>query len=446
MNPQNSLQVCWLCGATKGMEDDVELAITCIGDNAAWRQTYLQSPPWQVAPHYSRLIGFDLAMIVPDLLHCWNLGVLRDVLGSSLKIILGDRVVFNAPTLPDRLVIASQSLKRFARQHRFPLRMKKMTKGKIGWGSRKYPELASSGYDSFVVSRWLEQILQPYEQYQEICSLLWAGNQTVSLLQSAKWFLTPGEKNTVEIVGSYFCNLYLRHASAALQENKLLWRIKPKFHLFCHVVKSPRHVNHAKYATWLDEDFLKKIGKVLGLTSQRTAQKRMLQRWLLSIPQHLNAKRWKKNLVPVLDIQPFVIAWRFRNWVFFHACFSPHQIWYQHKNQIYHQAVCQWKGLNFAYATGMAFVICFFRNHEPLVGKSVFVRFFWTSCTDVESNISCFSIIVYAIQIWKAKIKSTDFLLLGHVSITYWYMYTFCVLYTCQIIDVCVNISVQVWI
>ena len=41
----------------------------------------------------------------------------------------------------------------------------------------------------------------------------------------------------------------------------------------------------------MDEDFLKKISKVLALTSENTAQKKLLERWLLPLHEHM-----KKNL------------------------------------------------------------------------------------------------------------------------------------------------------
>lgn len=266
--------------------------MTHVADDALWWQTMLQSEPWNTSPPFSRLINFRLSMIVPDLLHCWNLGISRHMLASCLKILLSDQIVFPAPTLPGRLKMASESLLAFARRHRYPLRMKKITKNKLKWKARRYPELASSGYDAFVVGTWLEQTLTPHNHhYPEIATLLWSSNKGISLLYSAGAFLTTGEKQSVKVYGDIFLQTYVTLAGRALNEHKLLFRVIPKLHLMSHIFNWKRSVNPSRYSTWMDEDYLKKIGKTLGLTQQKTAQQRLLQRWLLSIPNHL-----KRNL------------------------------------------------------------------------------------------------------------------------------------------------------
>ena len=161
-----SLQICWLCHATKGSDDDLSLCFTNVSRTALWRSTYLQTVPWNPVhePSYVKLKGFDLSMVVPDLLHVWNLGVSRDVIGSTLRVILSDQVVFGGPTLPDRLHLATESLTQFARRRSLPLRLKKITKNKLSWDSKKYPSFASSGYDAYVVGLWLENILTPHER------------------------------------------------------------------------------------------------------------------------------------------------------------------------------------------------------------------------------------------------------------------------------------------
>lgn len=90
-------------------------------------------------------------------------------------------------------------------------------------------------------------------------------------------------------------------AKKALDEHKFLWRVKPKLHLLCHMFSSPRFINQSFYSTWMDEDYLKKVGKTLSLTPMKTAQKRLLQRWCLSIPKNLEktlswpCASWQKN-------------------------------------------------------------------------------------------------------------------------------------------------------
>ncbi len=283
------LKVCWLCGATKGNSGDLSLCFTNVSPGAGWWHTVGRSPPpWQIPPNYSNIRGFDISMIVPDLLHMWNLGVCRDVIGSTLRIILANPMVFNGPSVPIRLMQASASLRLFARQNKYPLRLKRLTRAKLIWKSHAYPGFASSGYDAFVVMKWLEALISPYtDVYKEIATLIWCSNQAISLMYSAERFLTPTEKENLEVLGSTFLSTYMFLAKNAIDELKFLWRVRPKHHMMSHVFTSQRWINQSFYSTWMDEDFLKKIGKVLGLTSVRTAQKRILQRWCLSIPKNL---------------------------------------------------------------------------------------------------------------------------------------------------------------
>lgn len=244
--------------------------------------------PWNDAPSFSSLLGFHVSMVVPDLLHVWNLGVARDLLGTSLKLIMGDQTIFNASTIPDRLALGTDALRRFAKTHRLPLRLRKLTKAKLTWHSNKYPCLCVSGYDAYVVGRWMEDLLAAYEDsYPEIYTMLWASNKAMSLQYHANRFLTVDEKASLQTLGDIFLRTYMYMAHTAVHEHKFLWRVRPKMHMLCHIFRSPRCINQSVYSTWMDEDFLKKCGKTLGLTTNKTAQQRLLQRWLLQLPPNL---------------------------------------------------------------------------------------------------------------------------------------------------------------
>lgn len=282
-----TLQVCWLCEATQGNDGDLSLCLTDVSPQAAWWNTLHSSVPWNVVPSFAMIHGFKVSMIVPDLLHCWNLGCARDLIGSIMKIILSEQVVFPGTNLKLRLAQATESLKTYAKHHRYPLRLRKFTQSKLRWERRKYPSLAASGYDSFVVGKWLEHVLSGHTQrYPEVSTLLWASNQGISLLYAAGRFLDCHEKRSLEMLGSIYLTTYMSLARTALEQRVLLWKIRPKFHLLSHVFRSPRIINPAFYSTWLDEDFLKKAGRTLGLTDTRGSQRRLLQRWLLSMPGH----------------------------------------------------------------------------------------------------------------------------------------------------------------
>ena len=280
------MQVCWLCEASKGADEDMQFCFTNTRADAAWRATYLSSNPWSVQPHYANLIGFRLAMIVGDLLHVFNLGTAKDVAGCTLKKLVQDQKIFVGGTIEERLKAATISLKAFAKTRHFNLRMKKLSKSKIKWATKKYPELQSSGSDVHVVCAWLEDLLTQHalEEYQDLTVLLWSGNHAMRILYAAGMFLTSDEQNSVRFLGDVYINTLLRLASGAINSAEYMWKIKPKVHALSHLLDSPRAINPKSYATWLDEDFLKKMSKTLRLTNVKTAQTRVLERWLLYLP------------------------------------------------------------------------------------------------------------------------------------------------------------------
>ena len=278
-------QICWLCLATKGQADLCK-CFTNFSENANFFDTYLQVDPWDQPPPYSFLEAFSVSMIMPDLLHILNLGVSRDVCGSILKVLVKGGFVFVANTIEEKLAIATQGLTNFARSHSLPLRFKKLSKKRLCWG--KYAELKGSGYDLYVVSRWLEELLQPFTNiYPDFATLLWSLNGSMNLLYNSGWYLEETTPVRVKHLGTIFMRTYLKLASQSIVNQDMMFRCKPKLHLLHHIFQNRRLVNPAKYATWLDEDFLKHIAKTLKLVNSGTAQLRCLQRWLLGIPLHI---------------------------------------------------------------------------------------------------------------------------------------------------------------
>ena len=141
----SSIQVCWLCEATKGGEGDMHMAFTDRHPQAAWRATYLRTLPWVERPWFADLVGFQLDMVMGDLLHVFNLGTAKNVAACVLKIILQDTKIFTRGTIDERMADATASLKHYARQNKYQLRLKKLTKSKIKWQSKNSLNLAPQG-------------------------------------------------------------------------------------------------------------------------------------------------------------------------------------------------------------------------------------------------------------------------------------------------------------
>lgn len=284
-------QICWLCMATKGNDNNLQYCFLDDSQHAAFWSTYLQVPPWDPnsPPPYTNLSGFAVSMIVPDLLHVLNLGIGRDIAGSILQVLLKQNHVFIGGNLEEKFGAATASLRSYAKSNSLPLRMRKITKKRLNWGTDRYAELKTgSGYDNYVVCRWLQNVLEPHaDKYPEFCTLLCALNGSMHVLYNANWFLTDTERFQVKTMGGLFIRMFLQLATEAVDSQRFLFRIRPKFHLMQHILFCRRKINCAKYSTWMDEDFLRKVARTMKLTPGVTTQERTLQRWLMAIPESL---------------------------------------------------------------------------------------------------------------------------------------------------------------
>ena len=140
---------------------------------------------------------------------------------------------------------------------------------------------------------------------------------TMEIMYSGPWYLTEGDRSRIRTLGSVFMRVYLKLATEALSQNKFLWKCRPKLHLLHHIFRCHQRKNPAKYSTWMDEDWLRKVSKTLRLVDCTTAPKRVLQRWLLTLPLQLQhsmetsdrpargeKNRWVSGISPGLRRRP----------------------------------------------------------------------------------------------------------------------------------------------
>lgn len=73
----------------------------------------------------------------PDMLHCWHLGVCRDLIGSVVRVLAMEHY-WPGPNIESRLSYATASLKRWAKSRKLSLTIKKLTKQNLCWGSQYF--------------------------------------------------------------------------------------------------------------------------------------------------------------------------------------------------------------------------------------------------------------------------------------------------------------------
>ena len=284
-----------MCCATKGLDtNSLHLGYTNVNPDAPYWDTMYQTPPWRFRPAYTSLSGFHLRLIQADLLHVWHLGTGRDLAGSVIVYILKRKgqsySILAGDNIPDRLADATSKLKAFAKSRKLPLALHKLTKNKLGLKSKtSYPELMSKGYDTYVVLEWLQTLCEANGHLlpRELCTAVWCATHVMSMLHNADKQLTVEQQRNKEFFGQLFMKSYRIMAQNMLQDREPLFRMRPKFHILGHVFRSspPSRTNPANYSTWMDEDSLKKLMRVLKMTSCQTAEQRLLERWLLALPE-----------------------------------------------------------------------------------------------------------------------------------------------------------------
>ena len=304
------LKICWQCLATKGTEGPASLrmAFTDVDLGAPYWATMFTTAPYTHTPAYKQLLGYDDRMIAPDLLHVWHLGVGRDLAASTIAFMLSEQLVFQGSTVDERLANATLQLKTWAQTKQLGLKLKKLSRSKLGMAKQAYPELKSNGYDTYIVVEWLLSICNSNHGLlpREMSTALWCASHVLSLLNSAPHYLSQEEQTNKEFFGQLFMKCYVKLAKDSLRERKRLWRLRPKLHILHHIFRScpPSRLNPNKYSTWVDEDGLKRLMKVLRMADARTAPSRLLERFLLKLPGHWMQRRRKmRPLRRARDVQ-----------------------------------------------------------------------------------------------------------------------------------------------
>ncbi len=123
----------------------------------------------------------------------------------------------------------------------------------------------------------------------DISTVIWACDSLLRMLHRAQVFLTPAEQEHRQVIGTLFIQTYCKLASEAVTAKKKLWRTRPKFHLFDHMVSDsrPSLLNPVFGSTWMDEDAIKRWFRIKKRVHRRNATLNCLRRWLLALPGQL---------------------------------------------------------------------------------------------------------------------------------------------------------------
>ena len=285
----NTVNLCWMCLASKSAANEGYL-YTNFKRDCLWRSSMYVQDPWVVPSVLMQLHGFNIRMIKVDLLHVFYLGVGRDMLGSVLKLLVQKNGFFVGRTIADRMKSATSMLKGFCRTQRKSVRFRNFSRKRLKWKSSAYPELKCKASDVSTTLAWLaytfEHTVAP-SCYDDLGIFIWAANTFCKVFVDGQDPLSDDDRALASESLKLFINLYLTLARDAFDHDLYLWKIRPKFHLLCHLQIQLEEFsvcrNPKAFATWMDEDMVKNIMRVKAKTHKTTSTVRTLQRYVAGL-------------------------------------------------------------------------------------------------------------------------------------------------------------------
>ena len=293
-------QICFQCLASK----DMSMPYTDITESAAWRSTFWSVDPCLAEPTILQAQGsLSLRCAQVDIMHTFHLGIGRDLVGSTLCLLLRSRArgPFAGSNLKRRLRSATRMLKQFiktqppGKEGTFP-RKWEMKKAWVGMAKTSvYVECRCKAAQCATLVQWLTTLLPTCDESLiplELRECFTYINRVMRVLfeERKNGHLLPQDlADQVHTLGYAFATIYLRMHVKYKDYTYRLYNPRPKYHMLCHMldeIKQTRR-NVARSATFMDEDWLKKFGMVLRKTHVTTATKTTLQRYLAGLPPKL---------------------------------------------------------------------------------------------------------------------------------------------------------------
>lgn len=148
-------------------------------------------------------------------------------------------------------------------------------------------ELRAKGYDTYIILQWLREELSGGSdaRFDTVSSLVWLADTWVAMMCDGEDWLSEDSAHQIKIVGETFFKVYLQAAHMQPQ----VWKIRPKWHVAHHLVLEaamrPSHRNPSKDSTWMDEDWMRKVARVIKRTHKKTSPLTTLQRYLMFLKQ-----------------------------------------------------------------------------------------------------------------------------------------------------------------
>ena len=294
-----NFEVCFRCEASLGRRRPA-MIYSNINDDAPWRRTEFLRNPWDEEPALMQLVGFSVPMISLDIMHAFHLGIGRDIVGASIKILCKKKNHFPGRNIGLRLGQLMKECKAYATRHGLQLSFGRLKKSNLQWSNSKCPELKASASDTAVFLGYLSEKLQAVqidEPYQALTACVWAANTFACNLSHGGFFLEEHERDILFVLGRAFLTSWAQLVYIGFSRSELLFKLRPKYHVMTHLIwdlatrQSGR--NPCVDSCWLEEDYVKWSLRKYRKLSRMTASLNVLRRSLVQQKDRL--KRWSEQ-------------------------------------------------------------------------------------------------------------------------------------------------------
>ena len=261
-------------------------------DTAAWKNTLGEGPePW-LPPHpWLQIPGFSTRWLAVDMLHSFHLGLGRVLCGSPTRMCcLGD--LFGAGPRAVQVARARRSFRVFARAKAIRPALRSFA-SVLPRKASIWIELHCKGSDTALVCSWLAQFLIGADlqapELRMLATCMWAWDEGLRCLTASPTFLTSAQALEVHNCFKLGLQSYSWLFRYAVANRARPFKIKPKFHLLCHVRDNlcsrngDSVLNPMLAATWGDEDFVGKCSRLSRRCHPSSTALRCTQRYILGV-------------------------------------------------------------------------------------------------------------------------------------------------------------------
>lgn len=196
---------------------------------------------------------------------------------------------FGRGNLQQRLRVATGQLRAYCKRAGVKTALRCFSQDNLVLKAGSFPELRSKGADSTIILQWLAEELADVQdpQFANLSALVCLGHMFIWLLCGGPAFCDRQRADQMLTTCEGFMKLYL----LMHHQHPAVFKIRPKWHLTWHLGAEaslrPSGRNPSADSTWVDEDYMKKLSRLIRKLHRKTSAHTALSRYLIMIGQKL---------------------------------------------------------------------------------------------------------------------------------------------------------------